>query len=294
MTTLETTGEPRAVDRVSSPWRLEWSSILFGAMVATAVSSILLTFAVSVGLGVSSASPTWRDASVALWLLSGVFLVLQALISFGCGGYLAARARARYSDIVAEEVERRDGWQGIATWALAILLSIIIATLVAIAGSRPSALSAPGSTSEPSVLSYEIDHLFRAQRRLPNAELAPLRAEAGRILLTSSSHGGVSTDDRAFLAQLVTTATGLTGPDADRRVDTTIADARRAISRTRASTILLSFSLAASLLLGAIAAWAGAEAGGRHRDGMPLPQWMSHTSRFNRRRGSWQRPTPIP
>jgi hypothetical protein len=294
MTTLETTGEPRAVDRVASPWRLEWSSIVFGAMVATAVSSILLTFAVSVGLGVSSASPTWRDASVALWLLSGVFLVLQALISFGCGGYLAARTRARYSDTVAEEVERRDGWQGIATWALAVLLSIIIATLVAIAGSRPSAVSSLGSTSEPSALSYEIDHLFRAQRRLPNAELAPLRAEAGRILLTSSSHSGVSTDDRAFLAQLVTTATGLTGPDADRRVDTTIADARRAISRTRASTILLAFSLAASLLLGAIAAWAGAEAGGRHRDGMPLPQWMSHTSRFNRRRASWQRPTPIP
>jgi hypothetical protein len=294
MTTLETAGEPRTVNRVASPWRLEWSSIVFGAMVATAVSSILLTFAVSVGLGVSSASPTWRDASVALWLLSGVFLVLQALISFGCGGYLAGRTRAAYSDTAADEVERRDGWQGIATWALAVLLSIIIATLVAIAGSRPSALSAPGSASEPSVLSYEIDHLFRAQRRLPNAELAPLRAEAGRILLTSSSHSGVSTDDRAFLAQLVTTATGLTGPDADRRVDATIADARRAISRTRASTILLAFSLAASLLLGAIAAWAGAEAGGRHRDGMPLPQWMSHTSRFNRRRASWQRPTPIP
>jgi hypothetical protein len=130
--------------------------------------------------------------------------------------------------------------------------------------------------------------------RLPNAELLPVRAEASRVLLTSSSHSGVSADDRAYLIQMVSATTGLTGPDAERRVDTVIADAGKAISRTRASTIILAFSLAASLLFGAIAAWAGAEAGGRHRDGMPLPSWMLHTSRFNRRGDAWQRPTTIP
>lgn len=295
MTTLETTvTEPRLIDRSASPWRLDWSPIVLGALTATAVSSILLTFGATVGLGVSSASPTWRDTSVALWLLSGVFLILQALVSFGCGGYLAGRTRSSYADAAADDVERRDGWHGIASWALAVLLSAFIAALVASAASRPTALTAPRSTSEPSVLSYEIDHLFRAQRRLPSNELEPVRAEAGRILLTSSSHSGVSADDHAFLVQLVGTVTGLTAPDAERRVDTTIADAKRAISRTRASMIMLSFSVATSLLLGAIAAWAGAEAGGRHRDGMPLPQWMRHRSRFNHRREAWQRPTPVP
>ena len=28
----------------------------------------------------------------ALWLLSGIYLVLQALVNFGCGGYLAGRS----------------------------------------------------------------------------------------------------------------------------------------------------------------------------------------------------------
>jgi hypothetical protein len=258
------------------------------------VSSILITFGAAVGLGVSSASPTWRDASFALSLLSGIFLVLTALVSFASGGYLAGRTRSPYAPAAAEDVERRDGWHGIGSWALAIIIGVTIAALVGMAANRPTALTAPTATSEPSVLSYEIDHLLRAPRRLPTAEIAPIRAEAARILLTSSSHRGVTADDRGYLIQIVSATTGLTGADAERRVDNAISDSRRAIASARASTIILAFSLATSLLLGAVAAWAGAEAGGRHRDGMPLPAWMVHSSRFNRRAAAWERPTQMP
>ncbi|MDE2061192.1 MAG: hypothetical protein KGJ00_02175 [Bradyrhizobium sp.] len=288
MTIIETQAGDRG-------WNLAWSPVVLGAFTASAVSSILIAFGAAVGLGVSSASPTWRDASVALWLLSGIFLILIALVSFGCGGYLAGRTSLPSGAAVAEDIERRDGWHGIASWALAVILSVILATLIAAsAANHTSALTARPSSSEPAVLSYEIDHLLRAPRRLPSAELEPVRAEAGRILLTSSSHSGVSADDRAYLVQMVTAVTGLSGADAERRVDTIIANAKRAISHARASAIILAFSVAASLLLGAIAAWAGAEAGGRHRDGMPLPEWMQHKSRFNRRPNAWQRSAPIP
>jgi hypothetical protein len=275
--------------RLDEPWTLQWTPIIAGALIATAVSSILVTFAATVGLGVSSAAPTWRDASVALWLLSGIYLILQALISFGCGGYIAGRTRAPVA-ACNEDVERRDGLHGVAAWALAVVLGVLLAAFVGMAANRSTTLTVPASTTEPTVISYEIDHLFRATRRPPNVDLSPARAEAGRILLTSSSHSGVSSDDRAYLVQLVTTTTGLTGPDAERRVDTVIADARKAISRTRASTIILAFSVATALLLGTAAGWAGAETGGRHRDGMPLPNWMSHSNRFSRRRSTWQRP----
>jgi hypothetical protein len=274
---------------------LQWTPIVAGALTAAAVSSILVTFAATVGLGVSSAAPTWRDASVALWLLSGIYLVLQALISFGCGGYVAGRVRAPYRDGVAtEDTERRDGMHGIAAWALAIVLGVVLSAMIASAVSRQSALSSPATTTEPSILSYEIDHLFRATRRPPTTELTPARAEAGRILLTSSSHSGVSTDDRAYLIQLVTATTGLAGADAERRVDTVIGDARTAIKHARAGTIILAFSIATALLLGAVAARIGAESGGRHRDGMPLSDWMLHANRFGRRRDMWRRPTPMP
>src|SRR5262245_23902364 len=37
---------------------LQWTPIIVGALIATALSSILITFAATVGLGVSSSSPT--------------------------------------------------------------------------------------------------------------------------------------------------------------------------------------------------------------------------------------------
>ena len=272
-----------------SVWSLDWASIVAGALVAAAVSTILVTFGTAVGLGVSSASPTWRDASIALWFLSGIYLVLQSIVSFGCGGYLAARVRSPYRSTAADEIERRDGFHGIAAWALAVLIAVALAALISLAASRPTALTTPPSSTEPKALSYEIDHLFRSPRRPPSPDIAPLRSEAGRILLTSSSHRGVSSDDRAYLAQLVTTVTGLTGTDADRRVDSIVSESKRAISHARAAGIVLAFFVATALLLGAVAAWAGAEAGGHHRDGMPMAEWMRRSNSFNRR-GMFARP----
>src|SRR5215813_6805421 len=106
-----------AVERASDRWTLQWTPIVAGALTACAVSSILITFAATVGLGVSSTSPTWRNASVALSLLSGIYLILQALVGFGCGGYVAGRCRVPYGAAVVDEAENRDGWHGVAAWA---------------------------------------------------------------------------------------------------------------------------------------------------------------------------------
>jgi len=265
-------------------WTLQWTPIVAGAFTACAVSSIMIAFATTVGLGVSSAASTWRDTSIALWVLSGIYLILQALVSFGCGGYLAGRCRAPYGTAVADEAEKRDGLHGVASWALAVLLIAALTALAALGATKPTKLTEPTSTTEPAVLSYEIDHLFRSPRRPPSNDLAPLRTEAGRILMTSSSHSGVSSDDRSYLVQLVTATTGLAGPDAERRVDSVIGNSKTAIGRTRASTVILAFSVATALLFGAVAAWSGAEAGGRHRDGVPLSDWMQHANRLNQQR----------
>ena len=287
------TVEDGTLGPVEGRWALQWTPIIAGALAASALSLIMITFAATVGLGVSSTSPTWRDASVALWLLSGIYLVLQALVSFGCGGYVAGRTRAPYVSAGGDEVETRDGLHGVGSWALAVVIGAVLAALVGAAASRPSPTTTPPSATEPSILSYEIDHLFRAGRRPSNIELAPERAEAGRILLTSSSHNGVTADDRTYLIQQVTALTSLTGPDAERRVDTVIANSKKAISRTRASTVIFAFSAATALLLGAVAAWAGAVAGGRHRDGMALPNWMVHANHLHRRNTALPRTRPF-
>src|SRR5580692_8555268 len=160
--------------RRNAPWNLHWTPIVVGALTATALSLILVTFAATVGLGVTSAAPTWRDASWALWLLSGIYLILQALISFGCGGYIAGRTQAPIEFSHTEDIERRDGFHGIAAWALAVVLGLLLAAFIGMAASRPSSLATPPSATEPSILSYEIDQLFRAGRNRPaNVDLTP-------------------------------------------------------------------------------------------------------------------------
>ena len=275
------------VARNDNGWRfVDWSPVVLGALAATALSSVLVGFGVTVGLGISSTAPTWRDASAALAILSGVYLILQAIISFGVGGYLAGRVRAAAGAraAVVEETERADGVHGLGAWALAVVMGAILATLIGAATvSRTSSMrsGAQASAAEP-LLSYELDRLFRAGRRSPNVDLSAERAEAGRILLTTSSHSGVTADDRTYLIQQVGALTGLSPADSERRVDNALTNAKTAIARTRRSSIIVAFSIATAVLLGAVAAWAAACAGGRHRDGAPLPDWMARSNEFSR------------
>ena len=281
------------LNRNDNGWRLiEWSPIVLGALAATALSSVLLGFGATIGLGISSTAPTWRDASAALTILSGLYLILQAIISFGLGGYIAGRlraaggtvARATVADTVVEQTEQADGVHGLGAWALAVVMGALLAALIGAATvSRTSpARSASQATAAEPLLSYELDRLFRAARRAPNVDLSAERAEAGRILLTTSSHSGVSSDDRTYLIQQVGALTGLSPVDSERRVDSALGSAKTAIAKSRRSSIILAFSIATAVLLGAVAAWAAACAGGRHRDGAPLPDWMAHSS-FARR-----------
>jgi hypothetical protein len=256
---------------------VSWTPVVLGALVAAAFSSILLAFGATMGLAVTSAAPTWRDASAALALLSGLYLIIQAAVSFGAGGYIAGRFRAGVADVDPVETEQRDGLHGLAVWAIAVVLGALLAALVGSAGlTRSNGSNAPAastSAAEP-LLNYEIDRMFRAVSRPPNVDRAAERAEAGRILLTASSHSGMSNEDRGYLVQLVSTATGLTGPDAERRVDTAVAGAKKAIANSRRSSVILAFSVAAALLLGAAISCAMACAAGRYRDGEPMPRWL--------------------
>src|SRR4051794_41878124 len=103
----------------TEPNTLQWTPVIAGALAATALSLILVTFAAAVGLGVSSTAPTWRDASAALWLLSGLYLILQAVVSFALGAYIAGRLRRPLVAGPSEQVETRDGIHGLTVWAVA-------------------------------------------------------------------------------------------------------------------------------------------------------------------------------
>src|SRR5690242_13957008 len=92
---------------------LQWGPSIAGAIAAASLAFVFFTFGSAIGLSVSSASPSWRDASAALALLSGIYLILAALVSFGAGGYVAGRMRARWTAAPSDEVEFRDGSNGL-------------------------------------------------------------------------------------------------------------------------------------------------------------------------------------
>src|ERR687883_43444 len=74
---------------------VHWGAIVVGALAAAALAFVMHSFAVAIGLAVSSAAPTWRDASLALVALSGLYLIIVALISYGVGGYVTGRLRTK-------------------------------------------------------------------------------------------------------------------------------------------------------------------------------------------------------
>jgi hypothetical protein len=219
---------------------------------------------------VSSTAPTWRDASVALWLLSGLYLVLVAVLSYGAGGYLAGRVRSSWKT-TPDEIEFRDGTHGLLVWALATILTglLVVGTAQAVtrlAAPSGGATGASTSVAGENILAYDLDRLFRAERRPADVDMTDARAEAARILLTASGHSGVAAEDRAYLIRLVGSRTGLSPADAERRVDTIIASARTNIRRARRATVILAFMAGSAALLGAAVAWFAAGLGGRHRD----------------------------
>lgn len=260
---------------------IQWSSIIAGAMCASALAFVLHAFAGAIGISLSSTAPTWRDSSSVLILLSGLYLVLVALASYSLGAYIAARVRVPLAN-TAEIIEFRDGVHGLLVWALSTLMTGLIALTIVQATPRlttPRVSSTETSVAGENLIASDLDRLFRSDRRPASLDgnLSYSRAEAARILLTASSHRGMQADDRTYLVKLVTTLTGVAPPDAERRVDQVIAQAKEDILLARRTGVILGFMVGAAALLGAAAAWYVACATGRHRDGRvtlhPLWDW---------------------
>jgi hypothetical protein len=271
--------EPVAVITEEEPTSyVQWGPAVAGALAAAALAFVLHTFAAAIGLAVSSSAPTWRDSSLMLQLLSGLYLVFAAILAFGVGGYLAGRLRSPISG-TDDEIEFRDGSSGIVVWSIAIVLTVLmtwaatqsVARVVAPSAGSPGAAQ---SVAGENLIAYDLDQLFRADRRPQNVDLAYARSEAARILLTTAGHAGITPDDRAYLIRLTAANTGLQPPEAERRADIAIVQARDNIRKARRAGVILAFMAGAAALLGAAVAWFAACTGGQHRDGKVMPPKM--------------------
>jgi len=240
---------------------INWGPGIAGAIVAAATSFVLMGFASAVGLMVVSPSPTWRDTSVWLAILSGFYIVVVAVGSFALGGYLAGRVRSTWK-ASEHEIEFRDGAHGLIVWSIGVMLGAFLLAMSAHTLAAGSAGSPPrDAAGAPTFLAYELDRLFR-----PEAAGPELRSEAGRIIMRGLGRTELPAEDRAQLVRITASVSGLSPPDSERRVTQILTDARTAASQARKSAVILGFCLAAALAAAAAAAWVAAGIGGKHRD----------------------------
>ena len=260
---------------------VEWQSIFVGAVVALAVAFVLLTFGAAVGLSAVSPWTSTRASIAAVSIGAGFWMILVHVWAFALGGYLAGRMRHRHAGTVPSEVEFRDGAHGAAVWGLAITFGAVVAAMVA-------GLAAQGVNTSASrgndPITVATDTLLRTTKVSPAGVLDDVRGELGRLLGRSIGPAQLASADRAYLSEVVAARTGIAPADADRRVGEVVAQLNEATNRARKTGVVVGFITAATLLLGAAAAWWAASVGGKHRDENTL--WAGF-ARHGQTRSMW-------
>lgn len=269
---------------------VEWGAVLAGAVLAAAISFVLLTFGAAIGLSATSPWPNSGLSAKVIASLAVFWAMAQQIGSIMLGGYVAGRMRSRWHE-PGHEAEFRDGLHGALVWAVAVLISaFLVFTTAGLAASTGADIAGKAagslvSTTDPmdAVLDTMLGPTATAQAAAPSAPAAGpptaarpraanaaasdgTRAEVSRILANAVASGSITSENRAQLAQLVAQRTGVSQQEAERRVDAAVNAARAAADKARRAAILTGFVTAAGLLLSLAAGWWAAMRGGHHRD----------------------------
>ncbi len=277
---------------------VSWAAVFAGAVIAAALS--LALFAGGTGLGFLSVSP-WGDEGMsapAVGIGIIAWMLFTQIISYGIGGYVAGRLRTKWVDVHSDEIYFRDTAHGFLVWALsavvsAALLGSALATLASGAAKAGAAVASGASTAVTATAAagaagaggggmdrateYFTDTLMRSDRPDATGDRGTARAEVGRIVAMSLARGDMTPEDRDYVVKVVAAQTGQDPAVAQRRVEQTIANAKKAAEDAKqkakeaadqARKAAAAFALwgFASMLIGAFVASLAATWGGKRRD----------------------------
>ena len=245
-----------------------------GAFVAAALSLILV--ALGTGIGLSAISPWDGVGASASAVGKGaiVWLILTELIASSVGGYLAGRLRTKWVNIHTDEVYFRDTAHGFLVWAVGLVITAaFLASAVASVGrnARAAATAVEGSGTAASRSAfnpnaYLVDSLLRTTPPRTGADDAAIRSEVGLILVNGLREGNISATDKSYLVQVVAARTGISEPDAEKRVDDMFTQATQAADTARRAVAHSMYWTFLALLIGAFCASFAATIGGKQRD----------------------------
>jgi hypothetical protein len=254
---------------------VSWGAVIAGAFVAAALSLALL--ALGTGVGFSSVSP-WANSGAsasAIGWTAIIWLVLMQFIASSLGGYLAGRLRTKWVNVHTHEVYFRDTAHGFLVWAVGLVVTAAFlasaATSLVGGAARTGATVAEASGSSQGAgglgqNGYFVDTLLRTSTPSSGPANASVRAEIGLILLHSLREGSMPPADKSYLAQTVAAQTGLSEPEAEKRIDDVYANALQAAERARKVLAHSMYWTFLALLVGAFCASFAATIGGKQRD----------------------------
>lgn len=273
MTDTPVTTAPRV--RWAGP-AISWSAVFAGAFAAGGLTIILVILGSAFGFAAMSPFAGDGLSITTIGVVTIVWLIFTQIFASIAGGYIAGRARLRWS-IHADEVFFRDSVHGFLTWAIATAFMFAVAGLAAGGGSiAATAVTAAAVHSEdPAASTIITDRLYRAPGADPQA-LANAREEADRFVVRAMvDPDSVTAEDRAWLVEDVAERTAISVTAADARVqaafdqiDAAREEAREEVDTARAASATLAIATALAMLIGAFVASVAAVFGGRERDGL--------------------------
>jgi hypothetical protein len=253
---------------------VSWAAVSAGAVASLALTLVLLSL--GSGLGLAAVSPWGHSVSTTTFKIgTGLYFIVMAMISSAIGGYLAGRLRTKWTGVHSDEVYFRDTAHGFLAWAFASVLGAILlaspaTSLIggAASGASQGAVSSNQSSSGP--MDGYVDALLRSDTAAAQNSVNPAdsRAELVRLFTTSFRNGSdLNPADRTYVAKVVSTRTGLSQADAEKRVTEVATQVKSDLDKARKNAMQLAFWLTLSLFIGALSASLAATEGGGLRDG---------------------------
>jgi len=243
---------------------ISWAAVFAGAFGIGAPGVVLMVL--GAGFGLSAVSPWPQANSDAVRTSAGaiIWVILVQLAASAVGGYLAGRLRTKWVSLHTHEVFFRDTAHGFIAWCVALVLTTIL-----FAGYVVSFATRPTSATEiDQSAAYFTARLFRGASSTVIDQT--VRNEAAVVLTNALRHPDTASYDQSYLTDVVASATGLSRPEAERRVTETIAADREATDAARKAVAHSLYWLFVAFLVVAFCASYAATIGGRQRDSISI------------------------
>lgn len=271
---------------------LDWPAVFAGAVLASAISLVLIAFGSAIGLSLTSPFDNTGMSAVGLAIALGLWLVWVQVSSFMAGGYVTGRMRRRAYDASEHESDVRDGIHGLVVWGVGVLLGALMLAMTtggvvktaatAASGAAQTAIEKTADVAQAAnPFSQAVDTAFRTSRP-EAANSADARNETMAIVARGIAQGDIPEADRTYLAQLIAARTNVPEEEAKVRVETMVTNAQHAAEeakqqaqRAKHFAVIAAFVAAASLAISAAAAFWAAGMGGKHRgEATVIPRWF--------------------